>query len=212
MAGLPFLSKRGSLKILKTFSFLASFFIACVLSVNVFVHAKTKDYIFKEPSASNSKIPNADVAILLGASVFKSGELTPILSDRTNTTIDLYKNGYIKKILVTGDNSTKYYNEVTPTKNYLLKHGVSEKDILVDNAGLDTFQSMTHAKNDFGVKSALVVSQRFHLSRAVYIARTLGIDAYGVSADHRAYSIKNEFRELFATVKSVKEVIFVSKN
>lgn len=192
--------------------FLIFFLTAIVFSINVFVYSRTKNFIFSTPtslfasSTPASKIPKVEVAILLGASVYKNGELTETLSDRTDTAIDLYKNGYVTKILVTGDNSTKYYNEVTPMKNYLLKHGVPEKDILTDKAGVDTFQSMQHAKGIFGVNSALVVSQRFHLSRAVYIARHLGIDAYGVAADHRSYSLKNDFRELFATVKSVWEV------
>lgn len=192
--------------------FLIFFLIACVFSVNVFVYSKTKEFIFNAPtslfasSTPASKIPKAEVAILLGASVYKNGELTETLSDRADTAIDLYKNGYVTKILVTGDSSTKYYNEVVPMKNYLLKHDVPEKDILTDKAGVDTFHSMSHAKSIFGVNSALVVSQRFHLSRAVYIARHLGIDAYGIAADHRSYSLKNDFRELFATVKSVWEV------
>ena len=193
--------------------FLGLFLILVVLGINVFVHEQSKPFIFarpeittSEPNTVTAKIPTADIAILLGASVFKNGELTPLLADRADTAIDLYKNGYVKRILVTGDNSTKYYNEVDPMRNYLLKQAVPSEDILVDNAGLDTFDSMYRAKNTFGVRSALVVSQQFHLFRAIYIARRLGIDAYGVSSDRRPYNLKNDLRELFATVKSVWEV------
>lgn len=188
--------------------FLAFFLIAILLSINVFVYSRTEDYIFSFSdleSEVNEGI-DAEVAILLGASVFRNGELTTILGDRTDRAIDLYKGGYVKKILVTGDNSTKYYNEVTPTRNYLLNHGVPGDDIIVDNEGVDTFQSMSHAKDAFDISSALVVSQKFHLPRAVYIARELGIEAYGVAADQHPYGLKNDFRELFATVKSVWEV------
>lgn len=210
MADLPPFGKNQVSRIFKVLTFLVFFFIACVLSINVYVYSQTREFIFSlnSPATStvNSVLPRAEVIILLGASVFKNGDLTPVLGDRADTAIDLYTSGFGAKILVTGDNSTKYYNEVTPTRNYLLKHGVAEADILVDNGGIDTFQSMTHAKGDFDVRSALIVSQRFHLARAVYIARKLGIEAYGIAADHRSYSLKNDFRELFATVKSIGEV------
>lgn len=204
---------RAMGRALRALFLLVFFLIICILSVNVFVYSQTRDFIFPASSFVGTEsvidaephddVPPSEVAILLGASVFKNGELTPVLSDRADMAIDLYKKEKVEKILVTGDNSTKYYNEVTPTKNYLIKHGVPESDILVDSGGVDTYQSMYRAKNMFDVNSALVVSQRFHLSRAVYIAKHLGIDAYGVSADQRTYNIKNDFREIFATIKSV---------
>ncbi len=204
-------SERSGTRVL---SFLLVLVVFVLLGINVFVQSQSREYIFKAPTVSDppvidlaeAEIPTAKVAILLGASVRESGELAPILEDRVKTAIFLYKTGHTKKILVTGDGSSKYYNEVEPIQKYLLEHGVSASDIILDNLGLDTFDSMYRAKNNFEVSSALVVSQRFHLSRAVYIARKLGIDAYGVSADLHPYGFKNDFRELFATVKSFWEV------
>src|SRR6185295_18531017 len=98
--------------------------------------------------------------------------------------IELYKAGTVSKILVSGDNSTVSHNEVNPVRDYLLASGIPDRDIFLDHAGFDTYSTMYRARDIFGVASILIATQSFHLPRAVFIARALGVDAYGVDADN----------------------------
>ncbi len=155
-------------------------------------------------SQERSKAPSKYVAIVLGAKVYYNGTLSPILADRVQTGIELYKENKVSKILFSGDHGTESYDEVNAMKHVALEQGIPAENIFTDHAGFDTYDTMYRAKEIFQVTEALIVTQTYHLPRAVYIARTMGIDAGGVSADKRVYQQQtyNKIREFFATVKA----------
>ncbi|MDR3571660.1 MAG: ElyC/SanA/YdcF family protein [Candidatus Pacebacteria bacterium] len=149
---------------------------------------------------SDSNVPQTQVAIVLGASV-EGNEPSPILAERANAAIRLYEGGKVSKILVTGDNATTRYDEVNPVEHYLLAAGIPAQDIFLDHAGFDTYSSMYRAKTVFGATTAVIVTQDFHLPRAVFIARTLGMEAYGYDAGQA--SVWDYLREIPASAKAI---------
>ncbi len=151
--------------------------------------------------------PHADAALILGAAVLRNGGLSPILRDRADQAIELYRAGKVDKIIASGDNQTLEYNEVQPIRNYLVKEGIPEEDIFLDYAGFDTYSSIYRARDVFLVKSLAIVSQSFHLPRAVFIARELGLEAHGVSADRGHYKLTNYFREMAADIKAALNLL-----
>lgn len=153
-------------------------------------------------------LPISQTAIVLGARVLPDGTLSTVLRDRVDTAITLYKKGAVKTILVSGDNSSIAYNEVNITRIYLLQKGIPSEDIFLDHAGFDTYSTMYRAREVFLVKNAIIVTQSFHLPRAIFIAQRLGINAYGISADKRDYLFKNTLRELLANVKAFIDVLY----
>lgn len=167
-----------------------------IVWLNVYIEGLAKDDIFKNPS----ELKNADAILILGASVYQDGRLTPVLEDRVKTAIEVYKAGKASKILVSGDNSSASYNEVVPIRNFLTEQGVAEEDIFVDFAGFNTYDSLYRAKEIFEVNSLIIVTQKFHLPRAIYIAKSRGIEVQGLSADKRTYLFKNYVRESLAMV------------
>jgi len=181
--------------------------VLVVLIINIFIYLATKDYIYD----SVLEAPNVGVVLIPGAAVLKDGTLSPIFADRVNTAILLYESGKATKILVSGDNSTIYYNEVNPVRNYLLARGVLDTDIYLDHAGFDTYSSMYRARDIFGIESVLISTQSFHLPRAVFIARSLGIKAFGVNADEGNILFKNYLREVLANVKAVMNIVLRTK-
>lgn len=178
-----------------------------VIVINLYVRIFSRQYIY----LSKDDVPNARVALVLGAAVYSNGVLTPVLHDRAVTALELYNQGKVSKILISGDNSHLSHNEVVPVGKFLIKEGVKEEDIFLDYAGFDTYDSMYRAREIFKVNSVIVITQRFHLPRAVYIARKLNLEAYGFSADRREYYLKNEFREYFAVVKAFGNIFLHSK-
>ena len=145
--------------------------------------------------------------MILGAAILKNGDLSPVLKDRADAAISLYQAHKVVKILVTGNDASADYNEVTPVRKYLIKNDVPSQAIFLDHAGFDTYSSMYRARDVFEVKSMIIVSQSFHLPRALFIARQLGIEAYGLNADNGNYSIYNYFREIPADVKAYFNLI-----
>lgn len=178
-----------------------------VIAINLHVQNFSEQYIKSKPSeikfADPEKIP---VVLILGASVRSDGSLSSVLEDRVNTALDVYQSGLARKILVSGDNSTAEYNEVIPVRSYLLKRGVPEEDIFVDFAGFDTYDSIFRAGYIFEANNIFIVTQNFHLPRAIYIGRGLGLDVYGITADRRSYLLNNNFRETLAIVKTFLEM------
>lgn len=181
-------------------------FVISMLSINIYITYKADKYISNDV---NSVMP-CYTAIVLGASVSKDGDLSPVLADRIQTAIELYHSGKVQRFLLSGDHGRKQYDEVNSMKYFLLANGISSKDIFLDHAGFDTYNSLVRAKKIFDVDKAIIVTQNFHLPRAVYIGRSIGLDTYGVKADKREYRnmYKLQFRELFANVKAVYEVLF----
>lgn len=157
--------------------------------------------------AAVSDVPERMVVIVPGAAVLRSGALSGVFQDRANAAILLYQAGKADKILVSGGNSTVENNEVDPARKYLLSQGIPEADIYLDHAGFDTYSTMYRAREIFGVGGAIVATQSFHLPRALFIARSLGIDAVGYRADNVHLLARNEVRESLARVKAVLEVV-----
>lgn len=161
----------------------------------------------KEIYSVNDNI-SADAAVILGARVYINGSPSQVLADRLDTGVALYKAGKVKKLLMTGDHGQVTYDEVNGMRRYAINEGVPEEDIFMDHAGFSTYDSMYRARDIFLVKKSIIVTQEFHLPRALYIARSLGLDAEGVVADKREYAGEGYlyFRELFARAKAVAQL------
>lgn len=186
------------------FIWTAGVFFVFIFVTNLVIYIGSKSYIYKNVA----DVPEAQVVLIPGTAVLANGELSPILKDRVDKAIELYQAKKVKKILVSGDNSTVERNEVNPVRVYLLEKGIPDKDIFLDHAGFDTYSSMYRAADIFQVKSMIISTQSFHLPRAVFIARALGTEAYGVSADEGHILFKNYIREVFADEKVVFDLIF----
>jgi len=152
-------------------------------------------------------VPETEVAIVLGASVVR-GLPSPVLAARANEAIELYQKGKVKKILVTGDSGALTHDEVTPVRDYLLESGIPAEDIFLDPSGFDTYSSMYRARAVFGAKSATIVTQNFHLPRALFLARAVGIGAIGVTARGGENSLSAYLREIPASWKALLDVVF----
>jgi len=142
--------------------------------------------------------------LVLGAKVDSQDNVSPVFADRLDTAVSLYKAGLVKKILISGDHGTAFYDEVNAGKEYLLEQNVAPEDIFLDHAGFDTFDSIYRAKNIFRLNSLLISTQDFHLSRSLYIAQRLDIDAWGCRADKRYYANIDYMkrREWLASIKA----------
>ncbi|MEK7632290.1 MAG: ElyC/SanA/YdcF family protein [Patescibacteria group bacterium] len=165
---------------------------------------------FRSSIVSIDDVDHAPVAIVLGAKVKADGEPSDILRDRLRTAIDLYRAGSVEKILVSGDDGQVEYDEVNAMRVYLLAADVDPDDIFLDHAGFDTYDSMSRASKVFGVTKVIVVTQAYHLPRALYLANAFGIQAQGVVADRQHYLgiLRYEVRELLADTKAVIDVVF----
>jgi SanA protein len=150
------------------------------------------------------------VAIVFGAGLWRDGTPTPVLRDRVKTAAELYFAGKVKKLLLSGDNRFVEYNEPGAMQAYALSLGVPEEDIVLDYAGRRTYDTCYRAKQIFGVNEAILVTQRFHLPRALYICNMLGVEADGVPADQRQYRRRSlvywNSRELIATLAALWDV------
>jgi len=180
-----------------------------VLAINFYVGQKSGSYIFQDMN----NLPKAETALVLGAKVFQQGMMSGMFQDRVDTAIELYKENKVEKILVSGDHGSEDYDEVNTAKDYLLEKGVRSEDIFLDHAGFDTYDSLYRAKEIFEVSSATIITQNFHLPRAVYIGKELDMEMYGFSADKHSYAgIKyNESREIFGKVKAFLDVSLRAK-
>lgn len=131
--------------------------------------------------------PPARVAIIFGAGLRRDGSPTAVLRDRVQTGVDLYFDGKVEKLLMSGDNSTPFYNEPEAMRQYALSLGVPVEDIVLDYAGSRTYDTCYRANIIFGLDSALLVTQPFHLPRALFLCNSLGVDASGVEANNLNY-------------------------
>lgn len=131
--------------------------------------------------------PQARVAIVFGAGLTRSGRPSAILRDRVETAVQLYESGRVEKLLMSGDNRFVEYNEPAAMRDYALELGIPEEDIVLDFAGRRTYDTCYRARHIFDVREALLVTQRFHLTRAIFTCSNLGIESEGVMADVRRY-------------------------
>jgi len=178
-----------------------------VVFVNAYVYLHTRPYILRHVAT----VPQKQVALILGAAVYSNGTLSVVFENRVDKAIELYQKRKVQKILVSGDNSTAFHNEVDPVRTYLLRQGIPDSDIFLDYAGFDTYSTMYRAREIFQVSSMIIVTQSFHLPRAIFLARSLGLDAYGVPALSGEKEFANYAREIFANEKAFFNVIFERK-
>lgn len=190
------------LKLLKKFGKIvligAVLIVLAVLIINGIVRHSTMPYILAPDKVER----DYDCILVLGCGVVGKTP-SPMLTDRVLTGISFYEKGAAPKLLMSGDNSKIDYDEVNVMKNFAISAGIDSKNIFMDHAGLSTYESMYRAKEIFGVKKVLIVTQGYHLYRAVYDARAMGLDAYGVQADLREYAgqLPRDIREVLARVK-----------
>lgn len=169
------------------------------LSINKYVESMGTQYIY-----SADDVPAADTVLILGAYVLPDGTLSTMLKDRVMTGYELYSNGKAPKIIVSGDHGRQEYDEVNTMKDFIKNEGVNGQDIFMDHAGFSTYESLYRARDIFQVKEVIIVTQRYHLMRAVFIARELGLQAYGVASDRHDYGpvmTSYEIREMAARNK-----------
>ena len=163
--------------------------------------------------AEASQLSDVDCIIVLGCGLKYDGTPSAMLSDRIDVGVALYKVGASDTILASGDHGQANYNEVGAIARAAVAKGVPESDIILDHAGFSTYDSIYRAKHIFGAKKVIIVTQEYHLHRALYLAKQMGLDAYGVSADLREYSGQDyrDTREFLARIKDFFKVIYKPK-
>ena len=171
-----------------------------IFSLNIYVVNSTKNEIVKEENVSN--IEGVDCILILGAGIW-GDKPSPMLEERLKEGITLYKKGTTKKIIMSGDHSREDYDEVKIMKEYAESEGVPSEDIFMDHAGFSSYDSVYRAKEIFGVQKMIIVTQKYHLYRSLYIAKKLGIEAYGIESNLRTYpgQVFREIREILARDK-----------
>lgn len=149
-----------------------------------------------------ASVPSAPVAIVFGAGLQSNGEPSPLLAHRIDAAIELYRRGKVQTLLMSGDSRAANYDEVGAMRRYAIARGVPTAKIKLDRYGLRTYDSAYRARSLFGVTRAVLVTQRYHMPRALYLANLLGIDAAGYVAGHDAYAQQDyyEAREAAALV------------
>lgn len=147
--------------------------------------------------------PQADCILVLGAGITPDGRPSFMLRDRLDKGIELYEAGAAPKLLLSGDNGQERYDEVNAMKQYVLEHGIPEEDVFLDHAGFSTYESVYRAKAIFQVERAIIVTQKYHLYRALFISKQLGLETIGISALERRYAGQwgREVREFLARNK-----------
>jgi len=153
---------------------------------------------------NTNDLPPAQAVLVLGASVYRSGQMSNIFQDRARVALEIYRQKKAQKILVSGDYHRGDYDEVSAAQKFFLENGVASQDLFIDYAGFDTYSSIYRAKEVFQVESMIVSTQEFHLPRALYLAQILGIKAYGIKTDLQNHNldIKNILRENAARAKA----------
>ena len=160
--------------------------LGALLGVNAYVKGSTRERILTPEEAV--KLEDMDCVLVLGCGVMSNGKPSAMLRDRLIRGIELYESGVAPKLLMSGDHGRVEYDEVNTMKGYAMEAGIPSEDIFMDHAGFSTYESMYRAKEIFRAKRIVIVSQEYHLYRAIYAARRLGLEAYGVSADLNLYA------------------------
>ncbi|MDY6846605.1 MAG: ElyC/SanA/YdcF family protein [Chloroflexota bacterium] len=181
----------------------AAFFIIGILRVAMLLHAKGKTYLAET-------VPQSPAALVLGAGLNRDGTPGLVLQDRVRTASDLYFSGKVEKILMSGDNTSENYNEPGAMKDFAIELGIPEEDIVLDFAGRRTYDSCYRAKAIFGLEKLTLVTQAYHLPRALLTCNALDIDAGGVPADDANYRRSSYtfwwVREILASIKAYWDI------
>lgn len=173
-----------------------------LFGIDLYIRLSTQNYIKSVEEVEKLDI-DFDCIVVLGAGLNSDGSPSPMLQERLDKGIELYERGLAKKMIMSGDHENTDHDEVNAMKNYAIEKGVPSEDIFMDHAGLSTYDSMYRTKDIFQAKNALVVTQKYHLYRAVYIGKTLDLTTYGVDAEKTVYNgaVYREMREVLARIK-----------
>jgi len=184
-------------------------FVSGILGANFWVGHIAAGKIFQKVDA----IEDHQIILVLGAGVEQDDKISDVLRDRLDTAVELFTNRKVLRIIISGDNSRENYNETDSMRNYLLEAGIPPRIIFTDYAGFDTFDSIFRAREIFGAEKLILISQEFHLPRAIFLAEKLGIEALGFSANLRKYRNQPQMnlREVLANTKAVGNILFNSK-
>lgn len=199
-------------KILRNISLISAVVFVSVVLINVIIVKESENQIYD----NIADIPEKQAVIVLGAYV-RGETLSPVLRDRVVSGVEIYSANKASKVLLSGDHGRTNYDEVNGMRKYIIATNSNFKveDIFMDHAGFDTYDTMYRAKEIFGVESAIIVTQEFHINRAVYIAKQLGIDAVGYSVSEAKYPesvrLKWQIREYLSRVKAFGDIILKSK-
>ena len=194
-------------KVFKRIAAAALILVLAVFAINCYVVISADGMIMTDGDISRAQ--GADCIIVPGAGI-RGDRPSPMLADRLDRAIELYKSGAAPKLLMSGDHGSDEHDEVNVMKNYAMEQGVPSEDIFMDHAGFSSYDTMYRAKEIFGVNKAVVVTQKYHLFRSLYIAKRLGIDAVGAGSDPRSYrgAVYREAREVLARDKDFFKCIF----
>ena len=193
---------------------LSIFLCLCILGIttltvlNSIVKLSTGKQIISSEEAA--KLEDVDCILVLGCFVKDDGRPSDMLHDRLTRGVELYDLGAAPKLLMSGDHGREEYDEVAAMKQFAIDEGIPSEDVFMDHAGFSTYESIYRAKEIFQADKILIVTQEYHLYRALYIANQLGVEAYGVSSDYHTYvgQFMRDFREMLARVKDCATCIF----
>ena len=193
--------KKKSYKCLLTISCVMITGVAMFWGIQTYVKKQVTEHILAVSEAE--QMSDFDCILVLGCKVKENGVPSDMLADRLATGVALQQAGVSEKLLMSGDHGQDEYNEVAVMKQYAMDQGVASENVFMDHAGFSTYDSVYRAKEIFEAKKVLIVTQEYHLYRALYVAEELGMEAYGVPADTRTYfgQAKREVREVLARVK-----------
>lgn len=180
-----------------------------IIGIDSYVCQMASDHILTPEQAAD--LTDVDCILVLGCKVKDNGEPSDMLHDRLRRGVELYASGAAPKLLMSGDHGRYGYDEVTAMKQFALDADIASEDVFMDHAGFSTYESVYRAKEIFQAKKIIIVTQRYHLYRALYIAQQLGMEAYGVDADYRGYTgqFARDVREILARVKDFGSCIFL---
>ncbi len=179
-----------------------------VFGIDAYVVHSTSAQILSPVDAA--LLEDVDCILVLGCKVNANGVPSAMLEDRLRRSVELHHANAASKLLMSGDHGTMTYNEVQSMKQYAIDNDIKSTDIFMDHAGFSTYESIYRARDIFQAKKIIIVTQEYHLYRALYIANALGMDAYGVSADYRKYSgqTARDIREILARNKDFLTSLF----
>lgn len=204
------MKKRRVWKLLKWLIALGLILALLLLGVNFYVRGSAKSRIITPAQAAGG---DYDCILVLGCQVRPDGSPSLMLRDRLDRGLELYGAGAAPKLLMSGDHGQTEYDEVNVMKQYAVDAGADSSDVFMDHAGFSTYESLYRARDVFQAKRVLIVTQEYHLYRALYIARALGLEADGVSAEGEQYAGQTvrELREIAARVKDAVKCVFQPK-
>ena len=184
--------------------------LAAIIIINVYVKASVKGRIITPGETASMDF---DCILVLGAGVRDGGRPSPMLEDRLLQGLELYKNGCSDRLLMSGDHGRKEYDEVNVMKQFAVDRGIASEHVFMDHAGFSTYESLYRARDIFETERIIIVTQKYHIYRALYIADKLGLEAYGVASDPRRYAGQDlrDLREIVARVKDCFTVMLKPK-